>query len=433
MTPQSAFMILAAIDPAQEASLRQLLAGMNCEPGLLDPVQVVIPFREFKGLHYARFVILEDLSVNDITAYGLPRVDYPTYLAFLGDCDGAADQLLAEMVQKAGEGLRSVFKHCQEFRQETNLLTWMKSYSVDPAANYVNWIGRTVRQIGEEEALRKVLAKFLSENRTMLDGMRPGQQRELLKRYINGEKTSGRLNLTPPDPTPVGWWIGNILHLVSIPLLALILSPLVILVSPFFLIRLRMSERSDPEIAPRVDPQHARVLAQQEDRDVTNPFSAMGSLKPGLFRRLTMILVLTAINYSARHVFNRGRLARVISIQFARWVFLDQKRRVIFASNYDGSLESYMDDFINKVSFGLNLVFSNGIGYPRTRWLLIDGARDEQKFKDYLRRHQMPTQVWYNAHPGLTALDKWRNSLVRDGLEKRHMSDADARKWLQLL
>ena len=83
---------------------------------------------------------------------------------------------------------------------------------------------------------------------------------------------------------------------------------------------------------------------------MTNQFSAMGSVKPGLFRRLIMILVLSAIDYTARHIFNRGRLARVISIQFARWVFLDGKKRVIFASNYDGSLESYMDDFINKVA-----------------------------------------------------------------------------------
>ena len=29
-----------------------------------------------------------------------------------------------------------------------------------------------------------------------------------------------------------------------------------------------------------------------------------------------------------------------------------------------------MDDFINKVGFGLNVVFSDGVGYPRTRWLL---------------------------------------------------------------
>jgi hypothetical protein len=91
-----------------------------------------------------------------------------------------------------------------------------------------------------------------------------------------------------------------------------------------------------------------------------------------------------------------------------------------------------MDDFINKVGFGLNVVFSNGIGYPRTNWLLLDGAKDEQKFKDYLRRHQMPTRAWYNAHAGLTALDKWRNAQIRKGLEQQSMTDTEIRDWLQL-
>ena len=80
------------------------------------------------------------------------------------------------------------------------------------------------------------------------------------------------------------------------------------------------------------------------------------------------------------------------TIHFARWVFLDDGRRVFFASNYDGSLESYMDDFIDKIAWGLNIVFSNGVGYPRTRWLVLDGARDELAFKDYLRLHQVPTR-----------------------------------------
>jgi hypothetical protein len=91
-----------------------------------------------------------------------------------------------------------------------------------------------------------------------------------------------------------------------------------------------------------------------------------------------------------------------------------------------------MDDFINKVAFGLNIVFSNGIGYPRTNWLILEGAKDEQTFKDYLRRHQIPTEVWYNAHPGLTALDKWRNSLIREGLEKPSMTDSEIQEWLRL-
>ncbi len=426
-------MILAAINPSREQELRVLLEGMNSSPGLLDPQCALIPFRQFRQIHYARLLILDDLTVNDITIYGLPPVKFPTYLAFLGDCDGRADDLLAEMAKNAGDGLRQIFMHCLEFTPETDLVAWMKSHNVAPAANYVNWIGRTVKQVGEEEALRQALETFLQEDINRFEGKTPEQTRVALRKFVDDEKLAGRLSLTPPEPTPLTWQIRNFLHFVTIPLVTLVMSPLLILAAPFFLIQLRRSECSDPEVTPRVDADHANLLSAQEDRDVTNQFSAMGSLKPGIVRLITIRLVLLAIDYTVRHIFNRGRLARVTSIQFARWVFLDQKRRVIFASNYDGSLESYMDDFINKVSFGLNVVFSGGIGYPTTNWLLFDGARDEQKFKDYLRRHQMPTQVWYNAHPGLTALNKWRNSLIREGIEKPVMADSEVQEWLQLL
>jgi hypothetical protein len=114
-------------------------------------------------------------------------------------------------------------------------------------------------------------------------------------------------------------------------------------------------------------------------------------------------------------------------------VFLDRRERILFASNYDGSLESYMDDFINKVGFGLNLVFSNGVGYPRTKWLVCDGCADERQFKEFLRRHQKPTDVWYKAYPGLTAVDLERNMRVREGLAAYSLSEQDARTWVGLL
>ena len=59
-----------------------------------------------------------------------------------------------------------------------------------------------------------------------------------------------------------------------------------------------------------------------------------------------------------------------------------------------------MDDFVNKVAFGLNLSFSHGIGIPKTRWLLWGGARNEGDWKAFLRHHEMPTPVWYKAYPG---------------------------------
>jgi hypothetical protein len=143
------------------------------------------------------------------------------------------------------------------------------------------------------------------------------------------------------------------------------------------------------------------------------------------------MLLLFALDYFSRHVFNKGYLTRVQTIHFARWVYLDDKRRLLFASNYDGSLESYMDDFINKVAWGLNLVFSNGIGYPKTRWLIKGGAEHEQKFKNFLRRHQLYTDVWYKAYPDLTAVDLARNTRIRRGLEQDGFRDnRDIRTWL---
>ena len=106
---------------------------------------------------------------------------------------------------------------------------------------------------------------------------------------------------------------------------------------------------------------------------------------------------------------------------------------MIFFSNYDGSVESYMDDFINKTGFGLNASFSNGIGYPKTNWLVMDGCTDERKYKEYLRRHTLPTQVWYKAYPGLTAIDLDRNTRIRQGIGIVVVTNEQAREWAALL
>ena len=103
---------------------------------------------------------------------------------------------------------------------------------------------------------------------------------------------------------------------------------------------------------------------------------------------------------------------------------------MLFASNYDGSLESYMVDFIDLVWWGLNLVFTNGYGYPRTRWLIFEGARDEQAFKNYIRNHQLHSQLWYSAYPQLTAVNIANNAAIRAGMSGE-MSEQAAARWLQ--
>jgi hypothetical protein len=433
MTPQSNFMLLAPVAADRAGELRQVLASMNQAPGVVDAHNSLIPFAQFETLHFARLLVLEDMTLDDITAYGLPRVDYPIYLAVLADFDGAEEPFAAELIQRAGEGLKRIFFFCQDFGSDTDLRTWIEAHKAPAATAYVNWIGRTVKQVGEEAAVHDALVSYVRQNSAALQGMQPAEIHGELRGYVRREQESGRLKLTPAASTPFGWQLRNLLNLLGVPFLLLLLTPFLLVYLPFFLIQLRWHENHDPDIAPRIDPAHAHQLAMLEDHDVTNQFSAMGALKPGLFRRSTLVFILWVIDYTAKHIYGRGRLARVSTIHFARWVFLDNKKRLLFASNYDGSLESYMDDFINKVGFGLNVVFGNGIGYPRTRWLLLDGAKNEQKFKYVLRRHELATEVWYNAHPGLTALDRHRNSLIREGLEKSSLSNVEAQQWVQLI
>jgi hypothetical protein len=433
VTPQSSFLVVAPLGAGREGDLRALLASMNRRPGVVDPDNVLVPFGRFERLHFARFVVLDDQTAGDIAAHGVAPPRYPLALAFLGDCDGPADEFLADLTGRAGDGLRRIFAHCQE-PPDGDLLGWMKARNRGAAASYVNWIGRTVRQVREESALRTALAAYVDDPASSLRGKPPTEVRDALRAFLDRERAAGRLTLTPPEATPLGWRLRELLHKIGAPLVLLLATPLLLLYLPVFAFLLRRRERADPEIAPRPDPEHVRRLADLEDHDVTNQFSAMGTLKPGWFRRTTITFILAVVNYTTRHVYNHGFLARVNTIHFARWTFLDDdKRRLLFASNYDGSLESYMDDFINKVAFGLNVVFSNGVGYPRTRWLILDGAKDEQKFKYFIRRHELPTEVWYNAHPGLTAFELERNSRLRQGLEAPSMTDAEARRWLSLL
>ena len=433
MTPQSSFMVLAAVNPERETELRRLLASMNDAPGRVKPDNALIPFRQFDTLHVARLLIVNDRTVDDIRVYGIPPRTYPRYLSFLGDVDGDADAFLAEAARRAPEGLRALFSCCEGFTPGTDLVEWMKAHSVPTAAGYVNWRGRTAPQVREEAALHEALEGHIQNHAAALKGLPPQEIHTTLRRLVLADVAAGRLTLSPERPTPLGWRLGNLLHLIGVPLLLLLLSPLLIVVAAIGLIYLRRLEKTDPELCHRSAPADSAELALLEDHDVTNQFTAMGSLKPGVVRLWIAIFVLLIIDYAARHVYTHGGLARVRSIHFARWVFLDNRQRIIFLSNYDGSLESYMDDFINKVGFGLNVVFSNGIGYPRTNWLILNGCGDERKFKEYLRRHQMPTQVWYKAYPGLTAVDLERNVRIRQGLESSSMSDREAREWVALL
>jgi hypothetical protein len=433
MMPQGQFLVMAPVATGQEQALRDLLASMNSSVGVVDPRNALVPFGQFDRLHFARLLILSDATEADIAVYRVPVPHLPPTLAFLGDCDGPGDAALADLATRAAPGLRRIFACCEGFDPDADLFDWLRRHQQAAAAAYVNTIGRTVRQIREEAALYEALSAHLSAPERAFGTRDPLALRRALLAFIAERQAAGDLVLSDPEPTPLGWWIGNLVNAVAGAALAVLLFPVALILSPIYLWLLRRHELADPEIMPRPDPVRRATIASREDHDVTNPYIVIGCLKPGIFRLMTVMVLLAGVAYGARHIYNSGHLGRVRTIHCARWVFVNQRKQMFFASNYDGSQESYMDDFINKVGWGLNLLFSNGVGYPRTRWLIKGGAANEQKFEYYIFRHQLPIDVWYKAYPGLTAFDLRRNSLVRDGLRKSAMSDNEVREWLNLL
>jgi hypothetical protein len=430
MTPQDSIIIVAEVRAGHIDDLRSCLARMTFpeRTGFADPANRLVPFGEFKTIHFARLAVLADNTLEDRAKYypQLPCKE-PTYLCFMVDCDGDADELLAQIAQKSG-GLAEIFGHCG-YDGIADILSWLRAHRVKPLASYVNWVGRTAVQAKEEAELHRQLREALPN----IEARDPQGILTELRRTARPARP-----LTPEQPTPAAWRIRNLAHMLLPVLLAaacLILFPILTVVllaigTLLFVIALRWHEQTDPIIPQPYEPAKITELRKGEDHDVTNQYTAMGSFKPGRFRLWTELAIVYVINWITHHICTRGTLGRIGTIHFAQWVLLDNGRRGFFCSSYDGGHEAYMDDFINKVGFGLNLSFSSFVAYPTTDWLLARGAWFEQEFKRFQRHHQIPTDVWYKAYPGLTARDLSRNSRIRNGFEKPQMSDDEIRRWL---
>jgi hypothetical protein len=194
-----------------------------------------------------------------------------------------------------------------------------------------------------------------------------------------------------------GWWV-----------VALGVAPLALLLSAL-LLREYIDERglSAEPAAPGDD--HLSFLRSEEDHAVQNALTHLAVVKPGLLRFYLIRYVFWAIGKRVALIDRfEGALGGIGSIHFARWILLDaerrpnERRRLLFLSDYDGSWESYLGEFVDRAAAGLTAVWSNTEGFPKTRLLVLLGARDEQRFKDWTRTRQIRTPIWFSAYPDRT-------------------------------
>lgn len=206
---------------------------------------------------------------------------------------------------------------------------------------------------------------------------------------------------------------------------------IVIVAAAFVYQKLRQLEETDSIEPHSSPPQINRQMFERENILAQNHMISITQRKPGWLRSFTSGLVFWVIGLAATRYFKPGFLSDIGTIHFARWVTVPGTDDLLFMSNYGGSWESYLEDFITKAHEGLTGVWSNTVGFPKTENLFQLGATDGDRFKRYARHSMVPTRFWYSAYPDITTDNVRTNAEIRSGLSGI-MTEDEAINWLSL-
>lgn len=197
---------------------------------------------------------------------------------------------------------------------------------------------------------------------------------------------------------------------------------------------LRRLEGSDfSQDRPPLTLEQLKLFAGAEDQIVQNHLGSMVLVKPGMLRAFLIRNALRALHFAVPIMAWDGFLGSMRTIHFAHWTLVGNSGRLLFLSNFDGSWESYLNDFIDKAARGLTLAWGNCVGFPRTENLVFQGAAHGTQFKAWARQSQTQNILWFSAYTDLTVNQIIRNASIVDGLRKTSMQMKEAEQWAQLL
>jgi hypothetical protein len=201
----------------------------------------------------------------------------------------------------------------------------------------------------------------------------------------------------------------------------------------FAVLQLRGLEQRDPtQQPPDVDSKTEREIAVREDWGGQNHMSQLAHLKPGLLRQTLMRASVVGLGLNIKaypdSAFN-GYLLTVRTIHFAHLTLVSNDSRLLFLANFDGTWDNYLVDFIEKVHNWLTLVWTHGLGFPPTRFLVFEGATHGRQFTVWHRRSMAPTLYWYRAYPTLSVEQVRRQARIAAGLRKPWLGKAEAASW----
>jgi len=396
--------------------------------------------------------------------------------------DGDEDTALTRIASALASELENIFSHATDWRQGAKLLTYLREHRVqvghglfsNPGIAYSGTAGMSVGRIRKE---RDLAAHITARLGAQPGGLRASERLAAIRDALRGSAFAWALE--PPEaPAPaqpplsiVGLAVQSTLAFVCIylwPVVLLLLTgaayagycayldaqspaiwtgvfaaacflfkaaiPAIAAVGIAFFILfccLRRAEASDWVDERASDPDTLAGILKRENHSAQNHMLSVTRRKSGFVRWFLIRVVFWLSSVAIARVYRPGFLNGIGTIHFARWVTVPGTRDFLFFSNYGGSWESYLEDFITRAHYGLTAIWSNSIGFPRSSNLIFGGAGDGERFKRYARRSMLPTLFWYSAYPDCTTAQIRTNTLVRRGLAAALTND-EAQTWLAL-
>lgn len=343
---QRALTVIAPVRSGATQDLRAVLANVG---GRLES-DPDLRFRDSPSTHFARFVLVADSGPQD-------------RLVFTSTYDGSQSEYLQELVQATGRGMDTIWQFCSPYRQGDALQTgswarFVKEHRQREQMFFVSYPGISARAVITNAQLRVALEHIL-ENASP-------HALQTLSNLLSVDMSTYGKRRRADAKTPA--WVGRLIE------------------------RLVGIDQSPGN--PNTSVRSSHAVTTLEDHAIHNPLTIVAPIKESWWSRLLLRFVLGIGRLTVRRAW--GSLSGITSIHFARWLILDRNNTLLFESNYDGSWESYIDEFVDVSSTGLNGIWANCVGFPPR------GCRDLESVKDVIRKHQHPVPIFYSASPALT-------------------------------
>ena len=355
-------------------------------------------------VHYARFVIIDEATAAN-------GEFFPAQLAFSSNFDGDVEQHMVDLSVKLSTSnlLDDIYNNCDGYAA-SDRVGYFKKVRHKEAAFYVGAPGRTLQIIKQEKELRNYILSIIDSERW------DGKSAQAIHQHI--QKTvlanPGFAWAKEKVKTPSIRWVGLILF--ALVLIALL--PVIILWAVYMQV---FHERKDKPLGytpNQVSDEQLNKMQKDEDFYFQNQFSQIIDMKAGKARLITVNGLYLFARVLIKLAFIKGKLMGIPTIHFARWVMVNNSKRMLFFSNFDGSWTQYLGDFIDKSGWGLTGIFSNTVNFPRAFMLVFKGAYDEQKFLAWARYTQIQTQIWYTDDTSQSIKNVNNNTKIRNELSQ---------------